>query len=106
MCDRTSPNYINPPDGNVKRGRFAILAAPASMNSAPSSNTPQPAQNPDVWVRLGGWLFKRRTSVPLPIIVALLALPPQSAAPWPQWLGGLLLVAGEAVRLWGVRQIG
>jgi len=60
-------------------------------------------------VRVGGWLFRKRTSIPLPIVLALLVIPSsgsQSAS------GGLLLAGfavvllGELVRMWGVHHIG
>jgi protein-S-isoprenylcysteine O-methyltransferase Ste14 len=60
--------------------------------------------------RLGGWLFRYRTSIPLPIVLALLLVP---ANPTPSFLstslfrlGVLTVVAGEAVRLWAVHHIG
>lgn len=78
----------------------------------PSSTTDPQAiqQDPDTVTRLGGWLFTHRTSLPLPIVVALLVIPPPSSGPqdslmW--WLVGVALVAaGEALRLWGVHHIG
>jgi protein-S-isoprenylcysteine O-methyltransferase Ste14 len=65
-------------------------------------------QDPDTLTRIGGWLFRKRTSLPVPIILALVLIP----APGPSSIGGLaaaggLLVAiGEALRLWGVHHIG
>jgi len=58
-------------------------------------------------VRLGGWLFKRRTWLPLPLALTLLLLPapPSIASGWAM-AGGLLVAAGEAIRLWGVHHIG
>jgi protein-S-isoprenylcysteine O-methyltransferase Ste14 len=58
-------------------------------------------------VRLGGWLFKRRTWLPLPLALAILLIPgpePVSAV----WLsaGVVLVASGELLRLWGVRHIG
>ena len=58
--------------------------------------------------KLGGWLFRHRTSLPLPIAAAILLIPsgetPRRAA---TVLAGLALTAtGEAVRLWGVHHIG
>jgi protein-S-isoprenylcysteine O-methyltransferase Ste14 len=59
---------------------------------------------------LGGWLFRHRTSIPLPIALALLLIP---AAASPSFLStsqfglGVLIVAvGEAIRLWAVHHIG
>jgi protein-S-isoprenylcysteine O-methyltransferase Ste14 len=63
----------------------------------------------DALVRLGGWLFRKRTSIPLPIIAALLLIPPRqpdSAANWLVLAGLPVVAAGELVRLWGVRHIG
>jgi protein-S-isoprenylcysteine O-methyltransferase Ste14 len=58
--------------------------------------------------RLGGWLFRRRTWLPLPLVAALLILPAQSDAPGASfWIMGALTVAiGEAIRLWAVHHIG
>jgi protein-S-isoprenylcysteine O-methyltransferase Ste14 len=58
--------------------------------------------------RLGGWLFRRRTALPLPLAIALLLAPPQRGLS-PRLLDalGIVLVAGgELIRLWGVRHIG
>jgi protein-S-isoprenylcysteine O-methyltransferase Ste14 len=59
-------------------------------------------------VRIGGWLFRYRTSLPIPLIAALLLVPPQQVAfPWFLDAAGLALVAGgELLRLWAVRHIG
>jgi protein-S-isoprenylcysteine O-methyltransferase Ste14 len=69
---------------------------------------PDPSQpEKDDWVvRLGGWLFARRTSLPVPIVLLLLLLP--SDAPGALWgsIGTLLIVSGELLRILGVRQIG
>jgi protein-S-isoprenylcysteine O-methyltransferase Ste14 len=58
--------------------------------------------------KLGEWLFRRRTLLPLPIAAAILLLPSRRT---PQnllaILGGIAFTgAGEAIRLWGVRHIG
>ena len=67
-------------------------------------------QDPENLRRLGGWLFRHRTSIPLPIALALLLIP-ASASPsflsTSQFgLGVLLVAAGEAIRLWAVHHIG
>ena len=57
-------------------------------------------------VRVGGWLFTRRTWLPQPIVLAILLIP---AADMPASLmaaGALVVAAGEVTRLWGVRHIG
>ena len=62
----------------------------------------------DTMAKLGGWLFQRRTWLPLPIAATLLALPKArlSVSTPGLWLGMPLIVAGELLRLWGVRHIG
>jgi protein-S-isoprenylcysteine O-methyltransferase Ste14 len=58
--------------------------------------------------RLGGWLFRHRTALPLPIAAALLTLRIGEAPPSVALLVGGLVVSGlgEWLRLWGVRHIG
>ena len=59
-------------------------------------------------VRAGGWLFRRRTSLPLPLALALLLIPSGNAsgAPALLLLGATIAGAGELLRLWAVRHIG
>ncbi|MGE3958228.1 MAG: isoprenylcysteine carboxylmethyltransferase family protein [Vicinamibacterales bacterium] len=60
-------------------------------------------------VRVGGWLFRKRTSIPLPIVAALLLWPPAVGdrnASWLVWAGLPIVLAGELIRLWGVHHIG
>src|SRR5437870_3145881 len=59
-------------------------------------------------VRFGGCLFRYRTSIPVPIVIALLLLPaPHLAHPLFFDAAGIALVAlGELIRLWAVRHIG
>ena len=61
-----------------------------------------------VVVRLGGWLFRQRTWLPLPIAAALIFIPaPPASSVRPFWIAGLaLIVAGEAIRFWSVHHIG
>ncbi len=63
---------------------------------------------PDSTTRLGGWLFRHRTSLPLPVAAAILTLRIGEAPPTPALIAGGLAVtlAGEWLRLWGVRHIG
>jgi protein-S-isoprenylcysteine O-methyltransferase Ste14 len=74
------------------------------MPAVKTTQTLHPQGDPDVWVRLGGWLFTQRTWLPLPIAVALLALP-REGLPTP-FLGTLLVVSGEGLRVWAVHHIG
>src|SRR5256885_16677760 len=62
-------------------------------------------------VRVGGWLFRQRSWLPLPLVAALLLIPPSGYAAETSsvslWTIGLLVVAaGEGVRLWAVHHIG
>ena len=57
--------------------------------------------------RVGAWLFRHRTVIPVPLALAILATPPSGAHPSALAGAGAVLVAlGEAIRLWGVRHIG
>jgi len=58
--------------------------------------------------RLGGWLFRHRTSIPVPLAIAVLALP-AGEAPRSKLLIAIgigLTAIGEAIRLWAVHHIG
>jgi protein-S-isoprenylcysteine O-methyltransferase Ste14 len=55
----------------------------------------------------GGWLFRQRTWIPVPLALALLFLPSADDPSVIQLLAGATIVAlGEGVRLWAVRHIG
>lgn len=62
----------------------------------------------DTTTRVGGWLFRHRTSLPLPVAIAILTLRVGEAPPSPFLVGiGLgITVVGELMRLWGVHHIG
>jgi protein-S-isoprenylcysteine O-methyltransferase Ste14 len=64
--------------------------------------------SPDTLTRLGGWLFRHRTALPLPVAAAILTLrigeaPPSIAL---RAAGACVAALGEALRLWGVHHIG
>jgi protein-S-isoprenylcysteine O-methyltransferase Ste14 len=63
---------------------------------------------PDTLTRLGGWLFRHRTSLPLPIAAALLTLRVGQAPPSTALVaaGVAVTALGELLRLWGVHHIG
>jgi protein-S-isoprenylcysteine O-methyltransferase Ste14 len=67
-------------------------------------------QDPDTLRRLGGWLFRYRTSIPVPIALALLLIPAANSSSSLSTsllpIGVLTVAAGEAVRLWAVHHIG
>lgn len=67
---------------------------------------PQPRQqDPNVVLRLGGWLFRQRTWLPLPIALTLL-LTPSPPSSFLGWTGATIVGVGELLRLWAVRHIG
>ena len=63
---------------------------------------------PDTTTRLGGWLFRHRTSLPLPAALAILTLRIGEAPPSAllAGMGVAVTMAGELIRLWGVHHIG
>lgn len=56
--------------------------------------------------RVGGWLFRHRTVIPLPIAIVLIVLPPASSSVTLVSLGLAFVIFGEVVRLSAVRHIG
>src|SRR5262245_26837877 len=59
-------------------------------------------------IKVGGWLFRHRTSIPVPFALALLFVR-VGEAPFSWTLAGagaILIAAGEGTRLWAVRHIG
>lgn len=56
--------------------------------------------------RAGGWLFRHRTAIPLPIAIALIVVPPSSSSVALVWLGVAIVLFGELLRLSAVRHIG
>jgi protein-S-isoprenylcysteine O-methyltransferase Ste14 len=74
------------------------------------STIPQPQSqqtHADGMTHVGGWLFKRRTIIPLPLALAVLLIPGPATLNRGVVAAGVFLVAlGEAIRLWGVRHIG
>ena len=55
---------------------------------------------------IGNWLFRHRTWLPLPIVAALLLIPASALPSFLLWIGVLVVIAGEWLRLWAVRHIG
>jgi protein-S-isoprenylcysteine O-methyltransferase Ste14 len=61
----------------------------------------------DVLARAGEWLFRRRTWISLPLVLALLLLPRHEASStFIVRFGIALVIAAELVRLWAVHHIG
>jgi protein-S-isoprenylcysteine O-methyltransferase Ste14 len=63
---------------------------------------------PDLTARLGGWLFRHRTALPLPFAAAILGLRVGRAPVSTRLVvaGVVVTVLGELLRLWGVHHIG
>ena len=82
---------------------------PSSMSdrTSPDSISPHP-QPVKAEGDAGGWLFRHRTALPLPIAAAILAIPAGNDAGGTTLpaVGVAVTVLGEAIRLWGVRHIG
>lgn len=70
--------------------------------------TESDATPPDTTTRLGGWLFRHRTSLPLPAALAILTLRLGEAPPSAVLVGTgvAITIIGELIRLWGVHHIG
>ena len=76
-----------------------------SDRTSPDSINRDRAVNPE---GLGGWLFRHRTSLPLPVAAAILLLH-VGEIPWSFALvaaGVTITLLGETLRLWGVHHIG
>jgi protein-S-isoprenylcysteine O-methyltransferase Ste14 len=56
--------------------------------------------------KVGAWLFKHRTSIPVPVVLALFIIPPDSVSLLPVIVGVTLTALGELLRLWAVHHIG
>ncbi|OFW13641.1 MAG: hypothetical protein A3F69_04880 [Acidobacteria bacterium RIFCSPLOWO2_12_FULL_66_10] len=78
------------------------------MSAGGTSQLQSKQIDPDTATRIGGWLFRRRTLIPLPITIALLGVRAGETASSAGLLatGVAATLAGEMVRLWAVRHIG
>src|SRR3990170_6309226 len=76
------------------------------MNAASTNEAQRTERDSDAVVRLGGRLFRQRTWLPLPIVLALLLIPAAPASSYLLLFGAAFVAAGEVLRLWAVRHIG
>jgi protein-S-isoprenylcysteine O-methyltransferase Ste14 len=81
-----------------------LFPARASRPASAVSGVTAPS---DAWsVRLGAWVFRQRSWLPVPLAVAVLIGGTSQGPVWPVLVGIGLAAAGESLRLWSVRQIG
>ena len=108
MCDRNSPILYQGQRTLRTWWPFPadILAAREMTTSAKTGQPQRQQQDPDAFVRLGGWLFQWRTWLPLPVALALLLVPPRPSSRSLLLTGAVVVGAGELLRLWAVRHIG
>jgi protein-S-isoprenylcysteine O-methyltransferase Ste14 len=76
------------------------------MHTGSTAHTQVPYPSQDAIVRLGSWLFKQRSWLPVPMVLILLLIPASTVSALVPVVGGLLVVAGESLRLWAVHHIG
>jgi protein-S-isoprenylcysteine O-methyltransferase Ste14 len=78
------------------------------MTPAAHSQVQSQQSDPDVTTRIGGWLFRHRSSIPLPLAIAVLVLRIGEAPPSIALIAGgvALTFLGELLRLWAVHHIG
>jgi protein-S-isoprenylcysteine O-methyltransferase Ste14 len=78
------------------------------MTPAARSQVQSQQPDPDVTTRIGGWLFRHRSSIPVPLAVAVLLLRIGEAPPSTALIAGgvVLTLLGELLRLWAVHHIG
>ena len=76
------------------------------MSAATSPQHQHGQSDPDIFVRIGGWLFPRRTWLPLPLALALLLMPSGEPRRILFFVGIAIVALGELLRLWAVRHIG
>jgi protein-S-isoprenylcysteine O-methyltransferase Ste14 len=82
-----------------------ILSSSPTLSNWPGFVT---TTQPDLTTRLGGWLFRHRTSLPGPIALAIVILPAGEPPPSAFVVGAgvAITIVGELIRLWGVHHIG
>jgi protein-S-isoprenylcysteine O-methyltransferase Ste14 len=85
-----------------------ILSTSRTLSNWREFVPPESIVTEDETTRIGGWLFRHRTWLPLPAAIAILTLRIGEAPPSPFLVGiGVgVTVLGELIRLWGVNHIG
>jgi protein-S-isoprenylcysteine O-methyltransferase Ste14 len=85
-----------------------ILSTSPTLSNWPAVPTPSDLTPQDTTTRIGGWLFRHRTALPVPVAVLILTLRIGESTPSPfvVGVGAGITVIGELIRLWGVHHIG
>jgi protein-S-isoprenylcysteine O-methyltransferase Ste14 len=78
------------------------------MSAAANSQVQLQESDPDITTRIGGWLFRHRSSIPVPLGIAVLVLRIGQAPPSAALIacGVALTLLGELFRIWAVHHIG
>ena len=78
------------------------------MPQGQSSQHQSTQQDAVTIVAVGGWLFKHRTLIPVPLALLILLVPATGSTTGLSWTfaGAGIVALGEALRLWGVHHIG
>jgi protein-S-isoprenylcysteine O-methyltransferase Ste14 len=78
------------------------------MTPVAHSQVQSQQSDPDVTTRVGGWLFRHRSSIPVPLAIAVLVLQIGEVTPSIALIAGgvALTFLGELLRLWAVHHIG
>ena len=92
ICDLVSPDYIGVRSLEA-RGWKNPVSSPGTIHLS-------------MLTRVGGWLFRHRTAIPLPIALAILLIPPSSSSVGLVLPGLAFVLLGELLRLSAVRHIG
>ena len=103
-CDRS-----NNQRGVAVTYKTATIVAEPLWEVTPATKEPRllGTSRPDRATTAGGWAFRNRSWLPVPLGIALMALSWNSTRSIPFALAGLIvLVAGQAIRFWAVRHIG
>lgn len=106
IYDRTSPELYQ---GTGRRHKGTGVGLYSRLGvTATTSPQPQLSQVDLNTTRgAGGWLFRHRTWLPLPLVAAIFLIPGSANAELTLWLlGAGCVFAGEALRLWAVQHIG
>jgi protein-S-isoprenylcysteine O-methyltransferase Ste14 len=92
----------------AEKGSGVVLTSTALSVKLPNPLTlHENKETRPLFEAVGAWLFKHRTSLPVPLALALLLIPSIEAfSPKLVWLGTVFVAWGEGMRLWAVRHIG